>query len=82
MNPFLLYALKLAAVGIQIKASGLTDELRDRLGALNAELRTSLLAPKPDGTDYTDDDILALAAAHHVLTDELRARHQAPGQTS
>ncbi len=75
MNPALMLALKFAAVGIQIKANGLTGELRDRLTALNDELKGSILAPKPDGQPFTDADILALAAEHEAFMSGLLARH-------
>lgn len=74
MNEKLLrWIFKAAATFAQVKASGLTQQLADEMRALNHELTTSVLAPRPDGTAWTEDHILALVDDHDRLLAEIRA---------
>lgn len=73
------WALKAIALGVQVGAGGLTDELRAELADLVDEGKHSVLEPKADGTPWTDADILEEKARHDALTAEIRARHQAQG---
>lgn len=73
------FLLKVAAVGLQIKAGGNVDELVAELKALAAEAQHSLLEPQPNGEPWDEAAILAWKAAHDTETAEIRARHQAQG---
>ncbi len=75
MDPQVKMLLKIAAVGIQVQANGLTDELRTELVALSAEAKDSILEPQDDGTPWTDAAILNWKAEHDALMGEMRARH-------
>lgn len=79
MNPAILtYLLRLTAVGIQIKSSGLTDDLREQLALLVTEAKDSILEPQESGEPWTDDAILAWKAAHDQNLSEISARHGGP----
>lgn len=76
MNQTVLnYILKTVAIGIQIQASGLTDQLRDDLSALVQEAKDSILEPQENGEPWTDEAILAWKAAHDQLIAQIRDRH-------
>jgi hypothetical protein len=63
VNPAIFtWMLRATAVAVQVKTSGLTDQLRDELAALAAEARDSLLEPQDDGQPWTEEAILAWKA--------------------
>lgn len=71
---FLLNALTALTV---LQESGLAAELEADIAALRAKLREKV-APKADGTPYTDADVRAAAADVRLILDELDRRHAAP----
>ena len=78
MNPLLIYALKLTALGLKAKANGWSDDLKARWDELVAEAQDSVLEPQDNGEPWTEAAILAWFDEHERLAAELKARHAAP----
>lgn len=80
MNPKVAeYVLKVLAAAIEARNSGVPADLKDKLEALIAEGRDSILEPQDDGSAWTEDAILAWKAAHDAEIAEIRSRHSADG---
>ena len=77
MNPTIAtYLMRLLAVAIEAKASGVPAELKADLEALITEGRDSLLEPQDDGRPWTDAAILSWKDAHDALIARIRTRHR------
>lgn len=71
----LAFMLKVLAVGVQIRDSGLTDTLRAELEALIREGKDSILEPQDDGTPWDEAAILRWKQEHDALVAGIRDRH-------
>lgn len=76
MSPLLIAALRVVTLGLTLQRDGVPDEIRDAFNELRAQLTPNLPAP-PNGVEWTDADLLALAVEHNAITAEIRARHSA-----
>lgn len=80
MNPAIFtWMLKATAVAVQVKTSGLTDQLRDELAALAAEAKDSLLEPQDNGEPWDDAAILRWKRELDANVAAGLAIHQQPG---
>jgi hypothetical protein len=74
----LLLLIRASGLLAELHESGVVDELKDDIAALNAKF-TSVIAPKPDGTPWTTEDIRDRSARINAKLDAIEAERRASG---